>query len=63
MWEAAQDVPYAYKGSEWLGYDNTKSFKIKVDCVLWAVVACEFVPMGSPGACLHFTAFLLLTAG
>lgn len=31
VWEAAQDVPYAYKGNEWLGYDNTKSFQIKVE--------------------------------
>ncbi|XP_074019629.1 acidic mammalian chitinase-like [Numenius arquata] len=30
-WDAAQDVPYAYKGSEWVGYDNIKSFNIKVD--------------------------------
>ncbi|NXN25016.1 CHIA chitinase, partial [Nycticryphes semicollaris] len=30
-WDAAEDVPYAYKGSEWIGYDNIKSFNIKVD--------------------------------
>uniref|UniRef100_A0A8C0IDK4 GH18 domain-containing protein n=1 Tax=Bubo bubo TaxID=30461 RepID=A0A8C0IDK4_BUBBB len=30
-WDAPQDVPYAYKGSEWVGYDNIKSFNIKVD--------------------------------
>ncbi|NXJ70503.1 CHIA chitinase, partial [Rostratula benghalensis] len=30
-WDAAEDVPYAYKGSEWVGYDNIKSFNIKVD--------------------------------
>ncbi|KAM7053744.1 acidic mammalian chitinase [Molossus nigricans] len=34
VWEAAQDVPYAYKGNEWLGYDNTKSFKIKADWLM-----------------------------
>ncbi|KAM5294631.1 acidic mammalian chitinase-like [Glossophaga mutica] len=31
VWEAAEDVPYAYKGNEWLGYDNTKSFQVKAD--------------------------------
>ncbi|NWS78732.1 CHIA chitinase, partial [Crotophaga sulcirostris] len=30
-WDAPQDVPYAYKGSEWVGYDNIKSYNIKVD--------------------------------
>ncbi|KAK2106825.1 hypothetical protein P7K49_016339 [Saguinus oedipus] len=45
VWEAPEDVPFAYKGNEWLGYDNTKSFQIKVDCVPWAVVACEQVPI------------------
>ncbi|KFQ57256.1 Acidic mammalian chitinase, partial [Nestor notabilis] len=30
-WDAPQDVPYAYSGSEWVGYDNIKSFNIKVD--------------------------------
>lgn len=45
MWEASEEVPYAYKGNEWLGYDNTRSFKVKVDCVLWTVVARDFVPI------------------
>ncbi|NXQ49208.1 CHIA chitinase, partial [Catharus fuscescens] len=30
-WDEPQDVPYAYKGSEWIGYDNIKSFSLKVD--------------------------------
>ncbi|XP_057243808.1 acidic mammalian chitinase-like, partial [Malurus melanocephalus] len=30
-WDEPQDVPYAYKGNEWVGYDNEKSFSIKVD--------------------------------
>ncbi|KFQ34127.1 Acidic mammalian chitinase, partial [Merops nubicus] len=30
-WDEPQDVPYAYKGNEWVGYDNIKSFNIKVD--------------------------------
>lgn len=25
-WDAPQEVPYAYKGNEWVGYDNIKSF-------------------------------------
>ncbi|XP_015280380.1 PREDICTED: acidic mammalian chitinase-like [Gekko japonicus] len=33
VWDAPQDVPYAYKGNEWLGYDNIKSFNIKADWV------------------------------
>ncbi|NXU48030.1 CHIA chitinase, partial [Turnix velox] len=31
VWDAPQDVPYAYKGNEWVGYDNIKSYNIKVD--------------------------------
>uniref|UniRef100_A0A8C0IRE8 chitinase n=1 Tax=Chelonoidis abingdonii TaxID=106734 RepID=A0A8C0IRE8_CHEAB len=28
------DVPYAYKGNEWLGYDNIKSFNIKAQWLM-----------------------------
>ncbi|XP_019325892.1 PREDICTED: acidic mammalian chitinase-like [Aptenodytes forsteri] len=31
VWDAPRDVPYAYKGNEWVGYDTTKSFNIEVD--------------------------------
>ncbi|KAH0618849.1 hypothetical protein JD844_018347 [Phrynosoma platyrhinos] len=31
VWDGPQDVPYAYKGNEWLGYDNIKSFNIKAE--------------------------------
>ncbi|XP_019369834.1 PREDICTED: acidic mammalian chitinase-like [Gavialis gangeticus] len=30
-WDTPQDVPYAYSSNEWLGYDNQKSFQIKVE--------------------------------
>lgn len=33
VWNSAQDVPYAYKGNQWVGYDNIKSFGIKVSLV------------------------------
>ncbi|XP_042854109.1 acidic mammalian chitinase [Panthera tigris] len=28
-WDTPQDVPYAYQGNQWVGYDNVKSFDIK----------------------------------
>ncbi|XP_067863649.1 acidic mammalian chitinase-like [Heptranchias perlo] len=30
-WDAPQKVPYAYKGPEWVGYDNLQSYGIKID--------------------------------
>lgn len=42
MWEAPEDAPCAYKGNEYLGYHDTRSFKIRVDSVLETVVACCF---------------------
>nr|XP_044994601.1 acidic mammalian chitinase-like [Jaculus jaculus] len=29
VWNGPQQVPYAYQGNQWVGYDNDKSFKIK----------------------------------
>ncbi|KAL6083872.1 hypothetical protein STEG23_031397, partial [Scotinomys teguina] len=29
VWDGPQDVPYAYQGNEWVGFDNVKSFLIK----------------------------------
>ncbi|XP_028849103.1 acidic mammalian chitinase-like isoform X2 [Denticeps clupeoides] len=34
VWNSAQDVPYAYQGNQWVGYDNIKSFGIKVDWLM-----------------------------
>uniref|UniRef100_A0A8C8T2J4 GH18 domain-containing protein n=1 Tax=Peromyscus maniculatus bairdii TaxID=230844 RepID=A0A8C8T2J4_PERMB len=28
-WNAPQEVPYAFRNTEWVGYDNVKSFQIK----------------------------------
>ncbi|KAL6038481.1 hypothetical protein STEG23_014304, partial [Scotinomys teguina] len=28
-WNVLQDVPYAFKNTDWVGYDNAKSFQIK----------------------------------
>uniref|UniRef100_A0A2I3RGS8 chitinase n=1 Tax=Pan troglodytes TaxID=9598 RepID=A0A2I3RGS8_PANTR len=51
VWEASEDVPYAYKGNEWLEYDNTKSFQIKADwlkknnfggAMVWAIDLDDF---------------------
>ncbi|NXX96768.1 CHIA chitinase, partial [Centropus bengalensis] len=52
VWDAPQDVPYAYKGSEWVGYDNIKSYNIKVDwlkknkfggAVVWTIDMDDFI--------------------
>ncbi|KAG8451049.1 hypothetical protein GDO86_003363 [Hymenochirus boettgeri] len=34
VWNSPQDVPYAYKGSQWIGYDNEKSFQIKAEWLM-----------------------------
>ncbi len=31
QWDNEAKVPYAYSGSEWVGYDNIRSLKEKVD--------------------------------
>ncbi|KAF5911010.1 hypothetical protein HPG69_000975 [Diceros bicornis minor] len=47
VWEAPEDVPYAYKGNEWLGYDDTRSFKIKKKnfggAMVWAIDLDDFM--------------------
>ncbi|KAF6292640.1 chitinase acidic [Rhinolophus ferrumequinum] len=51
VWEASEEAPYAYKGNEWLGYDNTRSFKVKADwlkknnfggAMVWAIDLDDF---------------------
>lgn len=37
MWNSQQDVPYAYNGNQWVGYDNIKSFQIKVHIILFSL--------------------------
>ncbi|XP_053560672.1 acidic mammalian chitinase-like [Bombina bombina] len=34
VWNSPQAVPYAYKGSEWIGYDNQKSFQLKAEWLM-----------------------------
>ncbi|ERE88952.1 acidic mammalian chitinase-like protein, partial [Cricetulus griseus] len=51
VWNAAQQVPYAYYGNEWVGYDNIKSFLIKAQwlkknrfggAMIWAIDMDDF---------------------
>ncbi|XP_006149640.1 acidic mammalian chitinase [Tupaia chinensis] len=50
-WDTPQDVPYAYQGNEWVGYDNVKSFNIKAQwlkqnnfggAMVWAIDLDDF---------------------
>ncbi|XP_057595590.1 acidic mammalian chitinase isoform X2 [Hippopotamus amphibius kiboko] len=50
-WDTPQEVPYAYKGNEWVGYDNVKSFNIKAEwlkqnsfggAMVWAIDLDDF---------------------
>ncbi|KAG2468390.1 CHIA chitinase, partial [Polypterus senegalus] len=34
VWNSAQNVPYAYNGNLWVGYDNEKSFEIKANWLM-----------------------------
>ncbi|XP_057649510.1 chitinase-like protein 3 [Chionomys nivalis] len=33
-WYASQEVPYAFKNTEWVGYDNVNSFKMKAQWLI-----------------------------
>ncbi|XP_029410573.1 acidic mammalian chitinase-like [Nannospalax galili] len=50
-WDAPQEVPYAYQGNEWVGYDDVKSFNIKAEwlkqnkfggAMIWAIDLDDF---------------------
>jgi GH18 family chitinase len=32
VWNDEHKVPYAYKGDQWVGYDDLQSIEIKVQC-------------------------------
>ncbi|XP_069488693.1 acidic mammalian chitinase-like [Ambystoma mexicanum] len=34
VWSSAEEVPYAYQGNQWLGYDNVKSFTLKAQWLM-----------------------------
>ncbi|KAL1772097.1 acidic mammalian chitinase [Sigmodon hispidus] len=51
VWSAPQEVPYAYKANEWVGYDNVKSFSVKAQwlkqnnfggAMIWAIDLDDF---------------------
>ncbi|XP_041488404.1 acidic mammalian chitinase-like, partial [Microtus oregoni] len=51
VWDAPQEVPYAYKGNVWVGYDNVRSFNVKTQwlkqnnfggAMIWAIDLDDF---------------------
>uniref|UniRef100_A0A8C6C2E2 chitinase n=1 Tax=Monodon monoceros TaxID=40151 RepID=A0A8C6C2E2_MONMO len=44
VWNAPQEVPYAYKGNQWIGYANPKSFTLKVSwgSMVWNIGLDDF---------------------
>lgn len=60
-WDAPQDVPYAYNSQNiWVGYDNIKSFQIKVFSIYMALESKGLVK-GSFGpymVCEHMVLYL-----
>ena len=44
IFDATQEVPYAYQGNEWVGYDNVRSFKLKVSLEHWMCWDCSLIP-------------------
>lgn len=35
VWNDEQKVPYAYKGDQWVGYDDLESIQIKVNIIFY----------------------------
>uniref|UniRef100_K1PN75 Chitotriosidase-1 n=1 Tax=Magallana gigas TaxID=29159 RepID=K1PN75_MAGGI len=33
-WHSEHQVPYAYSGNQWIGYDDTESFNVKIDYII-----------------------------
>lgn len=51
VFDEEQQVPYAYKGNQWVGYDNVKSVQLKVEfaknynlggVMIWSVETDDF---------------------
>uniref|UniRef100_A0A8C9CFL8 GH18 domain-containing protein n=1 Tax=Phocoena sinus TaxID=42100 RepID=A0A8C9CFL8_PHOSS len=44
VWNTPQEVPYAYKGNQWIGYANPKSFTLKVSwgSMVWNIGLDDF---------------------
>uniref|UniRef100_A0A8C0CVK0 chitinase n=1 Tax=Balaenoptera musculus TaxID=9771 RepID=A0A8C0CVK0_BALMU len=44
VWNAPQEVPYAHKGNQWIGYANPKSFTLKVSwgSMVWNIGLVDF---------------------
>jgi GH18 family chitinase len=55
VWNAAQQVPYAFHGNEWVGYDNIKSFHIKVRLVPWMFWALILSPRKQSDSHCYFS--------
>lgn len=55
VWNVAQQVPYAYHGNEWVGYDNIKSFHIKVRPVVLMCWALTLSPWKQSDSCCPFS--------
>ncbi|XP_012412110.1 LOW QUALITY PROTEIN: acidic mammalian chitinase-like [Trichechus manatus latirostris] len=62
VWNAPQEVPYAYKGNQWIRYDNPKCFTLKAEGLLknsfrgamvWAINLDDFMGTfcGKAGKC------------
>lgn len=57
-WDDDQQVPYAYKGNQWIGFDNRKSVELKcrfaqqlglAGIMVWGMEADDFRGLGGSG--------------